>query len=180
MSSSIQIHIFGTLSNPEAIWDLGNAAAAETTLDWITDFRVADFSALLEAAAREERALMLVNSNTGDLIDAVRSACMDAGLSYVAHYGPTGAEGYTNGIAYRPDTGGEFEFLLSGSDGVMLPLSAIRKAQAKGPAAMDAMISEIAEKTQIGKLVVTPEFQQEFEEYSGYTWGTSTPAPGLR
>ena len=174
MTTNIKIQIFGELTNPEAIWDLGNAAAAETTVDWMSGFEVADFSGLLEAAANEERALVLVRSDTKDLIDAVRSTCMDAGLSFVAHYAASGVEGYTNGIAWRPGMRSEYEFLVSGHEDVLLPLSAIRQKHAAGPGAIDAMLTDIIAKTTVGKIVVTPEFRAEYEEYSGYPWGSAS------
>ena len=168
MSCDVEIKIFGKVSDPEAIWDLTNSAAAEGKIDWLFDFDQAKFVAMLEEAAREGRAITLNNRGTTDLFEGVRENCQTAGLAYVITFGDRGAEGFTNGIAWNPGMEDEFEFLLHGQTPV-LKLEDVKKAAKQGIEAVSLLVERLDKHVQLGKIEIEPGFDDAFEEYSGHS-----------
>lgn len=172
MSCDVEINIFGKVSNPEAVWDLANAAAATATINFSDGFENTDFVEMLEKAAAEGTAVTLTRGDTKDLLDEVTSACAEAGLSYVMHYGECGNEKFTDGMSWHPGLKRDFEFSL-GDGHATVRVSDVQKAAAKGIEAVNALIDRATAHTRIGKVEMEPGFTEALQAYldSGEAWG---------
>ena len=162
--NDVEIKIFGTVANPEAIWELADSAAAEGKIGWMTDFRSADFPAMLQQAAGEQRALTLTRRNTTDLFEEVRSSCQAAGLSYVLKSGPTGAEGFTEGVAWNPSLKDESEFLLSGKQ-LLFKGADVLKAASLGADAVKALVENVMDRTRVGQIEIQSGFLEAYQAF---------------
>lgn len=171
MSCDVEIRIFGKVSEPEAIWELGIAAADEGMVDWVDAFGNDEFVGMLEQAATEGRALTLTRSDTKNLFESVTTHCQEAGLSYVLTYGKSGAEGFTNGVSWHPEMEREYEFTLDGENAT-LKLSDVRKAAKQGIDAVNALVDRITAHTRIGKVEIEHGFGEALQAYldSGEAW----------
>lgn len=174
--NDVEIKIFGTVANPEAIWELANSASSEGKISWMTDFRSADFSAMLQQAATEQRALTLTKRNTTELFEEVRSSCQAAKLSYVLKSGPTGAEGFTDGIAWNPGLKDECEFLLSGKQLLFKGVDVL-KAATRGADAVKALVENVMNQTRVGKIEIEPAFLDAYQAFLNDDEEPAGPAP---
>lgn len=166
MSVDIQIHIHGTVANPEAIFDLANAAAAEGSINFTEGLTRDDFRHMLDAAAASGSAITLTRRATTDFFEGVRSACQEAELSYVVKYGDAGAEEFSDGFSWHPGMKEEFTFcLIDGEIGVKA--SDLRDAATNGDSGVITLLNMIEFNTRIGKIDVQPGFAEAYEEYAG-------------
>jgi hypothetical protein len=166
MASDAEIKIFGKVSNPEAVWDLAVSAATEGKIDWLHAFKIGEFSGLLQRAAHEERALTLTVRCAAGVFEDTRSACQAAGLSYVVSCGIPGAEGFTDGFAWRPGMKEEVEFLLDGKDPV-LKIADVQKAARRGIESVNALVDRVASHTCVGKIELEPGFKEAYQAFAG-------------
>jgi hypothetical protein len=166
MSCDVEISIFGTVSNPEAIWDLASSAAAEGRINYLEEFDIGAFLPMIEAVAHEGRALVLTRGRTSDFFEGVREACQAAGLSYVVKYGDAGADGFTSGISWHPGMAEEFEFLMNGKQAV-LGVQDVRRAAAKGLDAVNGLLDAFEMQSKPGKIEIEPGFVEAYREYAG-------------
>lgn len=173
MSCDIEIKIFGTVANPEAIWDLADSAAAEGRINWRETIDRDAFLDLLVQAATEGRALTLTRPETTDFFEGVTAACKSAGLSYVVSYGDSGAEGFAEGFSWQPGMDQEFHFLLDGKDPT-LKVKDVRKAAQSGIEAVNALIDDVVRHTRVGKIEIEPGFT---EAYRAFADGDDAPIP---
>lgn len=153
MSFDVEINIFGRAKDPEAIWELANAAVAEGRNDYIFSFDHLEFTRLLEEAARQERPLTLTNSDTKELFPDVTKCCQEAGLSYVVLYGSHGEEGFSDGFSWRPGMPEERGFLVHGTS-VALKAEDVVIAARQGIEAVNTLIHETVSCAKAGKLEV--------------------------
>lgn len=166
MSCDVEIMIFGKVSNPEAIWDLANAAAAEARINFLEDFEARKFQGMLEKAQTEGGALELTRRDTTNLLESVRGACQRAGLSYVVRYGDSGAEGFSNGLSWKPGMASESEFLINGKDPVVR-LSDVSRAAATGGDAVVKLVDDILKRISVGAIEIAPGFAEAYLDYVG-------------
>ncbi|MNU45048.1 hypothetical protein D3C71_338810 [compost metagenome] len=178
MSCDVEINIFGKVSNPEAVWELANAAAASATVNFSESFENTEFVQMLEKAAAEGTSVTITGGDTKDLLDEVTTACAEAGLSYVMHYADTGSEKFTDGMAWRPGMRRDFEFSLADGD-ASVKLSELQKAAAQGIDAVNALIDRATAHTRIGKVEMEPGFSEALQAYldSGEAWGYHDTRP---
>lgn len=172
ISFDVEIRIFGTVSEPRAVQNLANNAAAEGKSGWLYDFDQDGFAHMIEQAEAEERALVLTRPNTTDFFDGVRSSCQEAGLSYVMTYGQRGAEGFSEGLSWRPEMGEEVAFFMHGGQAT-LGLADVRKAARHGLEAVHSLVDQVASTMRVGSIVVAPRFWLAYQEESGF----EAPAP---
>lgn len=167
MSSDVVINIFGKISNPEAIWNLAMAIASEGMLEWTTPINLEDVLSILEEAEARAEPLTLTRSDTKDLFDGVTYACREAGLSYVVHFGETGAEGFSDGFSWKPGMERDFEFALSG-DEPSISLRELEKAVALGLDQVKALLERVAGHSRVGVIEIEPGFREQYiAEYAG-------------
>jgi hypothetical protein len=172
MSCDVEIHIFGKVSNPEAVWELANSVEATATINFSEGLENTDFVEMLTKAAAEGKAVTLTRGDTKDLFDEVTSACAEAGLSYVLYYSESGNENFTDGMSWHPGMRSDFEFSLDNGEAT-LKLSQVEKAAAKGIEAVNALIAGATVHTRIGKVEIEPGFTEALQVYldSGDAWG---------
>jgi hypothetical protein len=167
MSYSAEIQIYGTVSDPEGMWDLALSAEANLTEDWTTPLERERFEELVAEAAATGTAVKLVRGDTKDVVDEVRAACQGAGLSYVVKYGERGAEGFSGGYAWMPGMTSEAEFLLVGGEPAV-KVTELRRAARLGLDAVHALADAIASSGRAGKIEIAPGFEETYrEDYSG-------------
>jgi hypothetical protein len=164
MSCDVEINIFGNVSNPEAVWELANAAAATATINFHNSFENMDFIEMLSNAAAEGTAVTLTRGDTKDLFDEVTSACAEAGLSYVMHYGECGNEQFTDGMSWHPGMKRDFEFSLEAGHATVR-VSEVQKAAAQGIEAVNALVHRATAHTRIGKVEIEPGFTEALQSY---------------
>ncbi len=172
MSCDVELHIFGKVSNPEAVWELANAAASAATVNFSERLENTEFVEMLTKAAAEGTAVTLTQGDTKDLFDEVTSACAEAGLSYVLYWCECGNEKFTDGMSWRPGMRSDFEFSLDNGDAT-LKLAQVEKAAAQGIEAVNALIDRATTHTRIGKVEIEPGFAEALQAYldSGDAWG---------
>lgn len=174
MSYDVEIRIFGEVSDPEAIFELANSAAAEGKINYLFDFKANKFPEMLEQAAREGQALTLTRRGATDLFDDIRTACQEARLSYVLKHGETGADDFTGGIAWNPELKKEREFLLSGNHLVFRGADVMMAAK-RGIEAVNALVDNAMIHVRVGKIKLAPGFADAYEAFM-----SADEAPGLR
>lgn len=173
MSTDVEIHIFGTVADPEKIWDLALAASDEGSVNWHESFEPSEFVEMLRQAAEKGTAVTITRGDTKNLFEAVTSACWEAELSYVMHYGRSGADFFTSGTAWTPGMAKEREFSLS-EKGVTVELADLRRAAANGIDHVNALIERLSARAAIGKIELAPDFDAKFTEFED-----SELAPGM-
>lgn len=166
MSVDIQIRIHGTVNNPEAIFDLANAAAAEGFLNFTDGFDRHDFRIMLDTAAAAGSAVTLTKRVTTHFFEDVRKACQAAGLSYVAKYGHPGAEDFSEGFSWVPGMKEEFTFHLVDNE-IALKASDLRDAASDGDGSVITLLNLIEFNTRVGKIEIEPGFAEAYDEYAG-------------
>lgn len=167
MSSDVEIKIFGTVADPESIWDVAICAANEGRINWMETFEKEAFLDMLVSAANEGRALTLTRGRTTDFFDDLTGACQDAGLSYVVSFGQSGAEGFTEGFSWRPGMGQELHFMLDGKKPVLpvLRVTDVQKAAQRGIEAVNSLIDATFNKTRVGKIEIEPGFVEAYRAF---------------
>lgn len=162
MSYNVEIKIFGKVSNPEAIWNLAQAASNESSLFADDGFDVDDFANMLEKAAAAGDAIEFYKNGYDDVFESVTSACQEAGLSYVWSIGEHSGDGPTNGVAWRPGLNDEIPFLVhDGKYG--LSLDVIAKAARKGIDEVNSLVKTVASLTAVGKIEIEPGFMALYQ-----------------
>lgn len=178
MSCDVEFNIFGKVSNPEAVWELANTAAASATINFSESFESMEFVRMLGKAAADGTAVTITGGDTKDLLYDVQVACANAGLSYVMRYSEAGNENFTDGMSWHPGMSQDFEFSLDSGDATV-KLSLLQKTAAKGIDAVNALIDRVATHTRIGKVELEPEFAEALQAYlnSGEAWGYNDTRP---
>lgn len=145
MSYDVVIEIMGGIADAETLLNVVEALEVDACeWPWGHGADAADIIDQVRKAVEEKGMLTLVKSDTGGLFAEARSACQEAGLSYIVSYGQTGEEGYSEAIFYR-DGGEEFQIPLDvGNE--MIPLRDVREAVRHGAAAVQAVIDEYDRK----------------------------------
>lgn len=176
MSYDVEIKIFGKAQNPEATWELANAAAAEAKVDYLFDLDTKKFGELMAAASAEGGPIVLSNRDTTDLFEEIRRQCKQAGLSYVMTVSDRHAEAPSNGYAWQPKWK-EYEFLMSG-DKVVLSLPKIKDAAKSGIETVQKLIDDVERMTTPGAIEIDQDFIDGYVEQSGQPWpAAAQPAP---
>lgn len=166
MGYNVEIRIFGTVSNPEAIWELAEAAAAEGKADWFTQIDREGFVSMLEEAGKDGRPVSLMKHDSTDCFDEVRACCQAADLSYDMRIGERGREGFSKGYSWSPGAKAEFTYDLDGKNPV-LRLAAVEKAAKTGIEAVNELVESVTAHTRIGKIEIAPGFLDAYRAYAG-------------
>jgi len=162
MRSDVVIEIFGRVGDPDAVMALAEAAADEGFIDWESRIESDEIIGLLEEAAANGRALTLTRSDTTNWFLGVREACRRAGLSYVVSGGMSGAEGFSSGLSWSPDTDEEFHFELTG-DAASVKVSEVAKAARMGIEAVNELVARLTTGVKVGKIELDPGFIEAYE-----------------
>lgn len=158
MSYNVEIKIFGTVSDPEAIRDLVEAVSEESSLGAGDGVGESAFLDMLRNAAETGSPVTLSKEGYDDVFESVTNACAEAGLSYVQ---TIGEDFPTDGVAWNPGMEAEASFLINDGKPV-LGLDEIRKAARKGLDEVNSLIDTVAAVTRIGAITIDPGF---FEAY---------------
>ena len=172
MGCDVEISIFGKVSDPEKAWALARAAESEGLVNFVEAFDASEFVDMVRNAAQTGNAVTITRSDTTNFFEEVTSACWEADLAYVMHYGTSGAESFSSGTYWAPGLAREREFSLN-DKGVTVELAAVRAAAAKGIEAVNELISRETAHTRIGKIEIEPGFEAKLEDYlaSENAWG---------
>lgn len=139
MSYDVVIEIMGEVADAEALRNVVEALEEDAAeLNWGMGAETDDILSQVEVAIEGQGMLTLFKSDTGGLFAETRSACREAGLSYIVSYGDCGCDGYSQGIFYRAG-GEEFAIPLDVANEV-IPLRDIREAVKNGVDAVQAVI----------------------------------------
>jgi hypothetical protein len=166
--------IFGKLSDPERAFQLANAVSAEGSLTWSDHIKNSDFPEILESAERLGLPVTITRSDSSDIFEQTRVECREAGLSYVITFGETGNEGYSDGISWRPAMDQEFTYILDGANPA-LRAKDVKKAAEIGIGAVNALVSELIDASDIGKIEIEPGLMDAYREYAGYEQSSLKP-----
>lgn len=162
MSNDVIIEIHGKLEDAAAVRELAKAIAEEAALDWdsaIEDDEVLD---LLKEAQAGKKPLVLTRSDTKNLFDAVTAACQEANLSYVARYGRSGDDGYSDGFSWRPGDESENHFELYDENPV-LSVEEVRELMTAGGDALEKRVSSLEAVTAVGAIQMADGFAEAYE-----------------
>lgn len=162
MSNDVIIEIHGKLQDAAAVRELAKAIAEEASLDWESPVEDDEVLDLLKEAQAKKKALVLTRSETKNLFDAVTSACQEANLSYVARYGRSGDDGYSDGFSWRPGDEAENHFELYGEDPV-LGVQEVRKLMTAGGEALENRVSSLEAVTAVGAIEIEDGFVEAYE-----------------
>ena len=167
MTCDIEISIFGKVSNFVAVFEVAHSAATEGRINYLEEFGPEAFLPMLEAAERENRAVVLTRGRTTDFFQDLRDACREAGLSYVVKYGESGSEGFRAGFSWKPGQRGEHAFLMNGGKTV-LTVDSVRSAASVGLDAVADLVENTARRAETGRIEIERGFAESYREYSGY------------
>lgn len=164
MASDVTIEIYGkvTIESAAEILGLAQAVEAEAMVDWDRPVDADELLDLMKEAAEQGRPLLLTRSDTNNHFDLVTGACQAADLSYVVNYGPSGTEGYTDGISWTPGMEAEYHFEISG-DGPSIKVSEVMALMAKGQEEMKAHLDTLQARSTPGKIEVEEGFEAAWE-----------------
>jgi hypothetical protein len=145
MDYDVTIEIMGECGDIEVLKEIIEAASEDAAESyWYHAAEDYDVVAAMSKAVEEGGMLTLVKSDTRSIFNNLRSACRDAGLSYVVSKGTTGDEGFDEAIFYRAG-GEELETPLDVAAEV-IRMREVREAAARGIEAVHEMIAEYDRK----------------------------------
>lgn len=162
MTYSVEIRIFGKLSDPKPVLGLAEAMAQESSLNARDDINTEKFLKMIEAANSSGRPIVLERLGYDDVFYDIEAACQEADLSYVRIIGESGSDGPTNGVAWKPGADEEYTFYLN-EHGPTVPLAEIINAAKKGIDAVNTLVETVSSMTKIGKIEMEPGFIEAFK-----------------
>ncbi|NTF17321.1 hypothetical protein G6L37_02595 [Agrobacterium rubi] len=146
MSYDVVIEIMGEATDADALRNVAEALeedASEWPVCHGADFD--DIVGQMKKAAATGDMLVLYKTDSRGLFQSARSACQEAGLSYVVSFGPTGGGTIYDEAIFCRDGGEEFQIPLDAGNEV-IPLRDVRKAALVGVEAVQAVIDEYDRK----------------------------------
>lgn len=151
MSYFLEIKIYGSSTEVEAILDVMEAASEETVLGLRDGIDSAILLQKMEDAVTKGEALSLFRKGYNDVFDNVTGLCKEAGLSFVVFMGERGEEGCSHGWGWKPGMAEDHHFLVNDEEPV-LTLSSLDRVSKQGPDAINELIRLTKESFYVGGL----------------------------